>query len=77
MVLRTLLFDGYLLCMACVLANADSGLVHAVKWTIAKLADILKMEACFHGEKTIAIGDRGYYKKNWTIDEFEKAICPF
>lgn len=49
-----------------------SGLVHTVECTTAKVADNTMMEACLHGEETLALGDRGYYKKNRTIDEFEK-----
>ena len=49
-----------------------SGLVHTVECTTAKVADNTMIEACLHGEETLALGDRGYYKKNRTIDEFEK-----
>ena len=52
--------------------DADSGLIHTVECTTAKVADITMMEACLHGEETLALGDRGYHKKNWTIDAFEK-----
>ena len=44
-----------------------SGLVHTVECTTANVADNTMMEACLHGEETLALGDRGYYKKNRTI----------
>lgn len=52
--------------------DAGSGVVHSVKCTTAKVADITKMDACMHGEESIALGDRGYHKKNRTIDAFGK-----
>ena len=52
--------------------DADSGLVHSMACTTAKVADITMMEACLHGEETLALGDRGYHKKNRMIDDFEK-----
>lgn len=52
--------------------DADSGLVHTVECTTAKVADITMMEACLHGEEEIALGDRGYHKTNRTIEHFVK-----
>lgn len=52
--------------------DAESGLIHTVACTTAKVADIAMMEACLHGEETLALGNRGYHKKDRTIDEFEK-----
>jgi IS5 family transposase len=52
--------------------DADSGLVHTVVCTNAKVEDITMMEACLHGEESQALGDRGYHKKNRTIDDFEQ-----
>ncbi len=52
--------------------DADSGLVHTVECTTAKVADITMMEVCLHGEETLALGDRGYHKANRTIEHFEK-----
>ena len=52
--------------------DADSGLVHTVECTTAKVADITMMDACLHGEETLALGDRGYNKTNRTIEHFEK-----
>lgn len=52
--------------------DAESGLIHTIECTTAKVADITMMEACLHGEETLALGDRGYHKKNRTIDAFEK-----
>jgi transposase, IS5 family len=53
-------------------ADSGNGLVHTVESTTAKVADITMMEACLHDEEAIALGDRGYHKKNRTIDGFEK-----
>ena len=52
--------------------DAESGLVHTVECTTAKVADITMMEACLHGEEEIALGDRGYHKTNRTIEHFAK-----
>ena len=30
------------------------------------------LEHCLHGEEVIVLGDRGYHKKNRTLDDFEK-----
>ncbi len=52
--------------------DAESGLIHTVACTTAKVADITMMESCLHGEEAIVFGDRGYHKKNRTLDDFEK-----
>ena len=52
--------------------DAESGLIHTVECTTAKVADITMMETCLHGEETIAFGDRGYHKANRTIEQFAK-----
>lgn len=52
--------------------DAGSGLIHAAECTTAKVAEITMMEACLHGEKEIALGDRGYHKTNRTIEHFAK-----
>jgi IS5 family transposase len=52
--------------------DAQSGLVHTVECTTAKVADIAMMESCLHGEEVIVLGDRGYHKTNRTIEHFEK-----
>ncbi len=52
--------------------DAESGLIHTVECTTAKVADITMMDACLHGEETIAFGDRGYHKANRTLEHFEK-----
>ncbi len=52
--------------------DPESGLVHTVECTTAKVADITMMESCLHGEETLVLGDRGYHKKNRTIDTFGK-----
>lgn len=38
----------------------------------AKSCLIYMMDACLHGEESIAFGDRGYHKANRTIEQFEK-----
>ncbi len=48
------------------------GRLHTIECTTAKVADITMMESCLHGEETLVLGDRGYHKKNRTIDTFEK-----
>lgn len=52
--------------------DAESGLVHTVECTTAKVADITMLETCLHGEEEIVLGDRGYHKLNRTLDHFEK-----
>ncbi len=52
--------------------NSESGLIHTVECTTAKVADIALLGACLHGEETIVFGDRGYHKANRTIEQFEK-----
>lgn len=52
--------------------DAESGLVHTVACTTAKVADITMLETCLHGEEAIALGDRGYHKLNRTLDHFAK-----
>jgi len=52
--------------------DADSGLIHAVACTTSKVADVAMMEKCLHGGEAIVLGDRGYHKKNRTIDAFAK-----
>jgi IS5 family transposase len=52
--------------------DAESGLIHTVACTTAKVADITMMASCLHGEEAIVFGDRGYHKKNRTLDDFEK-----
>ena len=52
--------------------DAESGLIHTLECTTAKVADITMMESCLHGKETLVLGDRGYHKKNRTFDHFEK-----
>lgn len=52
--------------------DADSGLIHAVECTTGKVADISMIERCLHGEDSIALGDRGYHRKNRIIDALQK-----
>jgi IS5 family transposase len=52
--------------------DAESGLIHSVECTTAKVADISMMKDCLHGEESLVLGDRGYHTKNRTIEHFEK-----
>ena len=52
--------------------DPESGLVHTVECTTAKVADITMMAACLHRQEEIALGDRGYHKTNRTIEHFAK-----
>ena len=52
--------------------DAERVLIHTAEYTTANVADIAMMEKCLQGEEAIALGDRGYHKKNRTIDEFQK-----
>ena len=52
--------------------DAESGLIHSVECTTAKVADISMMKDCLHGEESVVLGDRGYHTKNRTIEHFEK-----
>ena len=49
--------------------DAESGLVHTVECTTAKVADITMMEQCLHGEEKLVLGDRGYHKRSRCISE--------
>ncbi len=51
--------------------DAQSGLVHTVECTTAKVADPAKLENLLHGDEEIVLADRGYHKKNRTLDAFE------
>lgn len=52
--------------------DADSCLIYTTECRMVKVADIMIMESCLRDEETLVLGDRGYHKKNRTIDEFEK-----
>jgi len=51
--------------------DAESGLVHTVQCTTAKVADIAQMGQCLHGQEVLVLADRGYHKLNRTLDRFE------
>lgn len=57
--------------------DAESGRVHSVACTTAKVADNTMMKACWHGEETFALGERGYHQTNRTIEqlEAEDGVC--
>jgi hypothetical protein len=52
--------------------DADSGLVHTVQCSTAKVADITMMEKCLHGEEAVVLADRGYHKRTRTVEHLEK-----
>lgn len=52
--------------------DADSGLVHTVQCTTAKVADVTMMEKCLHGEEVVVLADRGYHKRTRTVERLEK-----
>ena len=51
--------------------DAQSGLVHTVECTTAKVADSVKLSDLLHGDEEIVLADRGYHKKSRTLDAFE------
>lgn len=56
--------------------DAESGLVHAVVSTTAKVADITQTEALLHGEERLVLGDGGYYRKDRQVREPDPAQGP-
>lgn len=57
-------------------ADLESGLVHTVVSTTAKVADITQMEALLHGEEKLVIGDGGYHRKDRTVHSPEPEQGP-
>ncbi|EIC28645.1 MULTISPECIES: IS5 family transposase [Methylomicrobium] len=53
--------------------DAESGLVHTVEMTTAKVADGVMTEALLHGEERVVLGDRAYTRKdrNLAADRLE------
>ena len=50
--------------------DAESGLIHTVECTTAKVADNVMLKDCLHGEESIVFADRGYHQNNRTIEHF-------
>jgi len=48
--------------------DAQSGLIHTVECTTAKVADNVMLKDCLHGEESIVFADRGYHQNNRTIE---------
>ena len=48
--------------------DAESGLIHTVECTTAKVADNVMLKDCLHGEESIVFADRGYHQNNRTIE---------
>ena len=49
-------------------ADADSGLVHTVVGSTAKLGDAKALDQLLHGDEQIVLGDRGYTSKTRSLD---------
>jgi IS5 family transposase len=52
--------------------DVQSGRVATVECATAKVADIVMLEKCLHGEEVMVLADRGYHKTNRTIEHFRK-----
>lgn len=48
--------------------DADSGLVHTVEVTTAKVADGVMTDALLHGEERVVLGDRAYTRKDRNLE---------
>ena len=48
--------------------DAESGLIHTVECTTAKVADNVMLKDCLHGDEQIVFADRGYHQNNRTIE---------
>jgi IS5 family transposase len=48
--------------------DAESGLIHTVECTTAKVADNVMLKDCLHGDEQIVFADRGYHQNNSTIE---------
>lgn len=63
-------------------ADLESGLVHTVVTTTAKVADITQTEALLHGEERLVVGDGGYHRKERTVrapdpEQGPKMLTPY
>jgi IS5 family transposase len=54
--------------MAHIGVDAESGLIHTVECTTAKVADNAMLKDCLHGDEQIVFADRGYHQNNRTIE---------
>jgi IS5 family transposase len=57
-------------------ADLESGLVHTVISTTAKIADITQTEALLHGREKLVIGDGGYHRKEREVRAPDPAQGP-
>jgi len=57
-------------------ADLESGLVHTVVSTTAKVADITQTGALLHGEERLVLGDGGYHRKAHTARSPEPVQGP-
>jgi len=51
--------------------DADSGLIHTVECTTAKVADNVMLKDCLHGEEKVVFADRGYHQNNRTLEHLQ------
>jgi len=56
--------------------DMDSGLVHTVEVTTAKVADIKMTEKLLHGEEKLSIGDGGYHRNDRTLGRTHESTGP-
>ena len=50
--------------------DAESGLIHTVECTTAKVANNVILKDCLHGDEQIVFAGRGYHQNNRTIEHF-------
>ena len=51
--------------------DAESGLIHTVECTTAKVADNVMLKDCLHGDEQIVFADRGYHQNNRTVEHLQ------
>ena len=51
--------------------DAESGLIHTVECTTAKVADNAMLKDCLHGDEQIVFADRGYHQNNRTVEHLQ------
>ena len=56
--------------------DMESGLVHTLEVTTAKVADCVMRDALLHGEEDVVLGDRGYTDHTHTLEAIREAHEP-
>ena len=56
--------------------DAQSGLIHTVECTTAKVADSVTLKDYLHGNEQIVFADRGYHQNNYTIEHLQAEDGP-